>query len=65
MLNFIGLSASNLNMLGTREPTICGAFTLAQINNKLRQCAEALETTVQCFQSISQSALLQEQCREG
>ena len=58
MLNFLVLSGPNLNTLGTREPGIYGTMTLEQIHDALRQRAQDLEVTVECYQSNHEGALI-------
>ncbi len=41
MASFLVLHGPNLNLLGTREPDVYGATTLAQINQALVEQAEA------------------------
>ena len=42
MTNILILHGPNLNLLGTREPEIYGALTLAEIDRKLEEAASAL-----------------------
>ena len=58
MLNFLILSGPNLNTLGTREPGIYGTMTLEQIHTALRERAQDLEVTVECYQSNHEGALI-------
>lgn len=52
------LNGPNLNLLGTREPDIYGATTLADIGNMVEARATALGLTAQCFQSNHEGALV-------
>ena len=42
MATFLVLHGPNLNLLGTREPGVYGATTLAQINQDLEQRAREI-----------------------
>ena len=48
----------NLNLLGTREPTVYGRTTLAGINRQLGVLAAELHVTLQTFQSNGEGALV-------
>ena len=48
----------NLNLLGTREPDIYGADTLAKIDQQLQREAEAAGHTLTSFQSNHEGALV-------
>ena len=48
----------NLNLVGTREPTIYGRSTLADIDAQLQQLALELGVTVKTFQSNSEGELV-------
>lgn len=52
------LHGPNLNLLGTREPGIYGAATLADINQMLKHEAEHLHATIEAFQSNHEGALV-------
>lgn len=45
-------------MLGSREPEVYGSLTLAAINDSLKKSGHELGVNVECFQSNSESALL-------
>lgn len=53
------LNGPNLDLLGTREPSIYGHATLAQIEADLRQRAEAGGHTLAAFQSNAEHALIE------
>ena len=48
----------NLNLLGTREPDIYGAATLAEIDQRLHREAETAGHTLSSFQSNHEGALV-------
>ena len=54
------LNGPNLNMLGTREPHLYGATTLAEIEAGLRELAECLSPAVgiEAYQSNHEGALI-------
>jgi len=52
------LHGPNLNLLGTREPGVYGATTLAQIDTMLREDGEAAGVRVESFQSNHEGALV-------
>ncbi len=45
------INGPNLNMLGTRQPEVYGAQTLADVENLCRETAQANGAEVECFQS--------------
>lgn len=53
------LHGPNLNLLGSREPSVYGSATLADINASLIDLASKNGANVQCFQSNSESLLLE------
>ena len=53
------VNGPNLNMLGTREPDRYGNVTLAAIEQTLQYQARAAGATVACFQSNSESELVE------
>lgn len=52
------LHGPNLNMLGTREPGVYGATTLAEINEDLVRYAQERAVKVETFQSNHEGALV-------
>lgn len=48
----------NLNLLGSRDPSIYGTTTLAQIDDQLRSRAAARGAEVDCFQSNLEGELV-------
>lgn len=54
------LHGPNLNLLGTREPEIYGATTLAEINDRLEVMANAAGASLRCVQSNAESTLIDE-----
>lgn len=49
----------NLNLLGTREPALYGAETLADIHHRLQAEASALNLALLCFQSNHEGAIVE------
>lgn len=59
MANILLLNGPNLGLLGTREPEIYGATTLADIENSLKAQAEGLGHSLEAFQSDAEHALIE------
>lgn len=62
------LNGPNLNLLGTREPGIYGATTLADIEQRLTQLAQTRGAELAVFQSNAEGALvdrIQQASRDG
>lgn len=59
MANFLVLHGPNLNLLGTREPEVYGATTLAQINQALVEQAEAAGHHLAFLQSNAEHVLIE------
>jgi 3-dehydroquinate dehydratase-2 len=58
MASLLLLNGPNLNLLGTREPAVYGASTLADIETTLAREAKALGHRFDAMQSNSESALV-------
>jgi 3-dehydroquinate dehydratase-2 len=58
MARFLLLNGPNLGQLGTREPGIYGATTLAQIEQRLRAQATAAAHELDAFQSDAEPDLI-------
>ncbi len=52
------LNGPNLNLLGTREPHLYGATTLAEVEATLAADGAAAGVAVECFQSNHEGALI-------
>ncbi len=57
-MHIVVLSGPNLNLLGTREPDVYGAVTLAQIHDRLTREAKAVDCTIECMQSNHEGVLI-------
>ena len=52
------LNGPNLNLLGTREPSVYGSTTLTQIDAELTQMAADAGGRLECFQTNHEGALI-------
>ncbi len=58
MKNILVIHGPNLNLLGSREPSIYGSFTLKEINEELLQLAGKKNASLQHFQSNAEADLV-------
>ena len=58
MPHILVLHGPNLNMLGTREPSIYGSETLEDINARLKQLSNQQSISLDCFQSNAEHLLI-------
>ncbi|NVJ66515.1 MAG: type II 3-dehydroquinate dehydratase [Gammaproteobacteria bacterium] len=58
MADILLLNGPNLNLLGQREPSIYGDLTLNAIENLCQQQVSAHNLSIHCFQSNSESELV-------
>jgi 3-dehydroquinate dehydratase-2 len=58
MRRILVLHGPNLNLLGTREPSLYGATTLADIDSRLAKLASAAGAALVSFQSNSEAELM-------
>jgi 3-dehydroquinate dehydratase II len=58
MSDILVLNGPNLNLLGTREPAVYGAATLADVERLCREAGERLGHSVECRQSNHEGALV-------
>ncbi|CAH1191070.1 3-dehydroquinate dehydratase 1 [Candidatus Nitrotoga sp. BS] len=58
MKTILVLHGPNLNLLGSREPSVYGHVTLDEINNNLQQLVHMQGESLLYFQSNSESALV-------
>ncbi len=58
MAKFLVLNGPNLNLLGEREPEVYGYTTLVEIDEQIQQAAAKAGHELQCFQSNSESEII-------
>jgi len=57
-INILLMNGPNLNLLGTREPGVYGASTLADVEQAAQAQATAAGAQLSCFQSNHEGALI-------
>jgi 3-dehydroquinate dehydratase II len=58
MSTFLLINGPNLNLLGSREPEVYGATSLAEIEEQASACAKELGHELQCYQSNAEHELI-------
>lgn len=58
MLKLLLLHGPNLNLLGSREPSVYGTTTLAEIDARMQKIAERSDFSLECFQSNGEGVLI-------
>lgn len=58
MFNILVIHGPNLNLLGMREPNIYGKISLNSVNEKLNKIAIDCNAQLECYQSNSESAII-------
>lgn len=58
MATLLLINGPNLNLLGTREPEIYGAQTLADVEKMVKQKAETLGHSLRCLQSNHEGVII-------
>ncbi len=58
-MHILLLNGPNLNMLGTREPSIYGAASLAELESDVQNLGDSLEIEVSTFQSNAEHELIE------
>lgn len=59
-MNVLVIHGPNLNLLGTREPEVYGATTLAELDAYVAREAQTLGISVRCVQHNSEGAIVDE-----
>lgn len=59
MKNLLVIHGPNLNLLGQREPDVYGRVTLDEVNQKLKQIANAESAELSCFQSNAEAGIVE------
>lgn len=59
MRRLLVLHGPNLNLLGSREPSVYGTTTLAEIDAALRERAEQAGIAIDCLQSNAEHVLVE------